>query len=102
MPKGRSSSVVTTLNRVCILAICAEGLPGVQPSTKEVRGKNMHAKVKRMVPMMLNIRWIMVVRLALRLVPIEARTAVMQVPMFWPKSTYTALFKPISPDLARV
>ena len=55
-----------------------------------------------MVLMMLNIRWIMVVRLALRLVPIEARTAVMQVPIFWPKSTYTALFKPISPDLARV
>ena len=39
----------------------------------------------------------MVVRLALRLVPMEASTAVMQVPMFWPNRTYTALDRGISP-----
>ena len=43
------------------------------------------------VPMMLNIRWMMVVRLALRVVPMEASTAVMQVPMFCPNRTNTEL-----------
>ncbi len=47
----------------------------------------MQTVVKITVPMTLNIRWMIVVRLALRLVPIEASTAVMQVPMFWPNST---------------
>lgn len=52
------------------------------------------------VPIMLNIRWMMVARLALRLVPMEASTAVMQVPIFWPNSTNTALDSPITPLLA--
>ena len=42
----------------------------------------------------------MVARLALRLVPMEASTAVMHVPMFCPKSTYTALGSPMTPLLA--
>ena len=53
-----------------------------------------------MVPITLNIRWMMVARLALRLVPMEASTAVMHVPMFCPKSTYTALGSPMTPLLA--
>lgn len=56
--------------------------------------------VKSTVPMMLNIRWMMVVRLALRLVPMAASTAVIQVPIFWPNSTYTALGRVISPLVA--
>ena len=35
--------------------------------------------------------------LASRLVPIEARTAVIQVPIFCPNNTYTAPSKPITP-----
>ena len=81
-PSGRRISVVTTLNRVCMLAIWAAGLVGVRDCMNVVRGVNIQIKVKRMVPKTLNIRWIMVVRLALRLVPIEASTAVIQVPMF--------------------
>ena len=57
--------------------------------------------VKSTVPNRLNIRWITVVRLALRLVPMEASTAVMQVPMFWPNRTYTALSRPMTPLTAR-
>ena len=43
----------------------------------------------------------MVVRLALRLVPMAASTAVMQVPMFWPKRTYTAVGRVTTPLMAR-
>ena len=42
-----------------------------------------------------------VARLAFRLAPMEASTAVMQVPMFWPKRTYTALPRPMTPLEAR-
>ena len=38
--------------------------------------------------------------MALRLVPTEASTAVMQVPMFCPNSTYTALSSPMTPLMA--
>ncbi len=47
-----------------------------------VNGVAMQMTVNRTVPNTLNIRWMMVVRLALRLVPMEAKTAVIQVPMF--------------------
>ena len=57
--------------------------------------------VKIVVPMMLNIRWMMVVRLAAGFVPMEARTAVIQVPMFCPNRMYTALDRGTSPALAR-
>ena len=40
------------------------------------------------------------VRLALRLVPMAASTAVMQVPMFWPNRTYTALGRAMTPLMA--
>ena len=52
-------------------------------------------------PMILNIRWMIVVLLALTFIPIEARTAVMQVPMFCPNSTYTALDNGTIPVAAR-
>ena len=70
------------LKMVCILAICAETLFGVKPSTRVVKGVKIQIMVNRVVPMMLKRRWIIVVRFATRLVPIEARTAVIQVPMF--------------------
>ena len=57
--------------------------------------------VKSTVPMMLNIRWMIVARLALRLVPMEARTAVIQVPIFWPKRMNTELEKLMAPLVAR-
>ncbi len=80
-----------------MLAICAAGLSGVMDCINPVNGVAMQMTVNRTVPNTLNIRWMMVVRLALRLVPMEAKTAVIQVPMFCPKRTYTALSRPITP-----
>ena len=65
------------------MAICATGLP-VSVSIKDTKGVAMQMQVKISVPMMLNSRWITVVRFALTFVPMEARTAVMQVPIFCP------------------
>ena len=85
-PQGSRSRVVTTLKRVCMLAICAAGL-SVRDCMKGTSGVTWHRMVNRTVPMMLKDRCTTVVRLALRLVPMAASTAVMQVPMFWPKRT---------------
>ena len=74
--------MVTTLNSVCILAICAAGLSGVKFCTTVVSGVRIQTMVKIIVPMILKVKWIMVVRLAFLLVPMDARTAVMQVPIF--------------------
>ena len=52
------------------------------------------------VPITLNIRWMTVVLLAFLLVPTLARSAVIQVPMFCPKSTNTALWILITPPMA--
>ena len=51
--------------------------------------------------MILKLKWMAVACLASRLVPIEARTAVIQVPIFCPNNTYTAPSKPITPLAAR-
>lgn len=75
------------MKRVCMLAIWAAGLPGVSASINCVSGNVMQTTVKMPVPIRLKSRWMTVVRFALRPVPIEASTAVMQVPMFWPKRT---------------
>ena len=80
-----------------MLAIWAAGASGVKEATRSAKGNRMQRIVKSTVPMMLNIRWMIVARLALRLVPMEAKTAVIQVPMFCPKRTYTALSRPITP-----
>ena len=48
----------------------------------------------------MNIRWITVVLLAFLLVPMDASTAVIHVPIFCPKSTNTALGSVISPLVA--
>ena len=47
--------------------------------------------------MTLNSRWIMAVRLAFRLAPMEERRAVMQVPMFCPMMRGMAVWKRTSP-----
>ena len=101
LPSGSSSRVVTTLNRVCMLAIWAAGLEGVSSCIHWVSGVRMQIVVKITVPIILNIRWITVVRLALRLVPTDASTAVIQVPIFWPNRTNTALSSPITPLAAK-
>ena len=44
----------------------------------------------------------MVVLFALLFVPMDASTAVIQVPMFIPKRTYTALEKGNNPEAAKV
>ena len=58
----------------------------------------MQMTVKIIVPMMLNIKWIIVARFAVfLLVPIDAKTAVIQVPILWPNKTNTALDRLIAP-----
>ena len=84
-----------------MLAIWAAGASGVKEATRSAKGNRMQRMVKSTVPMMLNIRWMIVARLALRLVPMEARTAVIQVPIFWPKRMNTELEKLMAPLVAR-
>ena len=69
------------LKMVWVFAIC-DATFEVRLSIKGTNGVTMQITVKRMVPIMLKDRWMMVVRLALRLVPIAARSAVIQVPIF--------------------
>ena len=96
-PKGISKIVVVMLKIVCTFAICAAGLSGTKLIIQLVNGVTRQITVNTMVPMILNIRWMMVVRLALILVPMDASTAVMQVPIFCPNSTKTAPSRPMSP-----
>ena len=56
VPKGSSNRVVTILNRVCTLAICAAGLLGVNAAIHAVNGVMMQTAVNRAVPMILNIK----------------------------------------------
>ena len=65
-------------------------------------GSSSTSRVKTTAPMRLNIRWIRVARRALRLVPMEASTAVTQVPILVPKRTKEALAKGMMPALNRV
>ena len=101
VPNGRRRRVVTMLNTVCALAICATGLSGVSDSIISTYGVTIQTIVNMAVPITLNNIWMIVVLFALTFVPIEARTAVIHVPMFCPKSTYTALESGIMPVEAR-
>ena len=83
-----------------MLAICAAGFAGVNPPTQDVSGISIQSMVKTAVPMILNERWMIVVRFAFRPVPMDANTAVIQVPIFCPNSTYTAPEKEIAPLVA--
>ena len=56
VPSGNKSRVVTMLNSVWKLAICAAGLPGVNCSTISVKGKHKQMTVKIIVPITLNIK----------------------------------------------
>ena len=60
-------------------------------SIQETNGVVIQMTVNRIEPKILNIRWITVVRFALTFIPIDAKTAVIQVPMFCPNKMYTAL-----------
>ena len=75
------------LNIVCTLAIWAATLFGVILSIKWANGNNKLIVTKITVPIILKDKWIIVVLLAFLLVPIEARTEVIQVPIFWPNNT---------------
>ena len=83
LPKGISRRVVARLKKTCITAIWAMG-PATVASIRAVRGVTITTTVKITVPITLNSTWTQVARLASRLTPTEAITAVMQVPMFWP------------------
>ena len=74
--------MVTRLKVVWTLAICAIGLPGAMRIIKSVNGVTRLITTKMAVPMMLNSRWMAVARFAFLVVPMEARTAVMQVPIY--------------------
>ena len=92
--------MVTILKIVCAFAIWDTGSPGVRDSIKPTYGVTIQITVKIAVPMILNIRWMIVVRLAFTFVPMDASTAVIQVPMFCPKRTYTAPESGIMPVAA--
>lgn len=56
VPNGINNKVVAILNNVCIFAICADTLPGVKLSIRDVSGVSRHTIVKIVVPIMLNNR----------------------------------------------
>ena len=87
VPIGSNNNVVATLNIVCTLAIWAATLFGVILSTKWAKGNNILILTNITVPIILKVKWIIVVLLAFLLVPIEAKTEVIQVPIFWPNKT---------------
>ena len=97
VPNGRSSSVVTILKTVWAFAICATGSPGVIASIHVTYGVTRQITVNNTVPIILNNRWITVVRFAFTFIPIDAKTAVIHVPMFCPNKTNTALESGIIP-----
>ncbi len=100
-PNGRSSIVVMTLNTVCTFAIWAGIFPGVNDCINWANGKIKLIVTKIIVPIILNDKWIIVVLLAFLPVPILAKTAVIQVPIFCPNNTYIADGNVITPLLAR-
>ena len=75
-------TVVAILKMVCTFAICAAGFAGLVVIIQSTNGVTIHSTTKIAVPTTLNIRWMAVVRFAFLLVPTEARTAVIQVPIF--------------------
>ena len=79
------------------MAIWADELSGVNDSTQSVKGKSIHIVTNTIVPIILNIKWITVVLLAFLFVPIDASTAVIHVPIFWPNRTYTEFESDIMP-----
>ena len=83
-----------------MLAICAAGFAGVNPPTQDVSGVSIQSMVKTAVPMILNERWMIVVRFAFRPVPMDANPAVIQVLFFCSFSTYPAPEKEIAPLVA--
>ena len=91
---------MTILNVVCTLAICATGLSGVSAAIQSVNGVIRQITENKTVPIMLNIKWITVVLFAFTFVPIDASTAVIQVPIFCPNKINTALESGIAPVLA--
>ena len=84
---GSKIIVVATLNTVCTLAICAATFPGDKDSIKDAKGVIKLIITKIVVPIILKSKWINVARLALRFVPIEAKTEVIHVPIFCPNKT---------------
>ena len=89
------------MNTVWTFAICAMGFPGARLIITSVNGVTRLNTTNTTVPIRLNSRWIAVARFALRVVPMEARTAVIQVPMFCPNRTNTALYRSMTPLMAR-
>ena len=74
--------MVTILNIVCKLAICAGAFPGVRRSSISVSGVVIHRIVKITVPKTLKRMCTSVVLFAFLFVPAEAKRAVTHVPMF--------------------
>ena len=81
---GKKIKVEITLKIVCVCAICAAGL-SVKFTIQSTNGITCINTIKMSVPIILNARWIIVVRFALRLALSAASIAVIQVPIFCPK-----------------
>ena len=78
---------MTILNTVWTLAIWAATFVGVKDCIKYAKSVVIHISTKIAVPIILKDKCITVVRFAFLLVPIDASTAVIQVPIFWPNNT---------------
>src|SRR5574344_1227334 len=83
-PNGRRSIVVPTLKIRCALAICLGTSPGESHLTIEVNGRSKVIVVHIIIPITLKVRCISAVLLAILLVPIDERIAVIHVPIFIP------------------
>ena len=79
------------------MAICEGTAVGVILCIMLIIGVIRHKIVNIIVPKTLNMMCIKVVLLAFVVVPIEARRAVIHVPIFCPKSIKAALLSPITP-----
>ncbi len=88
---------LVTLNTVWKFAICLATLPGVRASSQVTIGKKVSSMKNITVPIVLKLAWIIAARLESVVAPRLASTAVMQVPMLQPSTTYTALPKGMRP-----
>ena len=88
--------VLMTLKKVWNIAICVPGLLGNHASKvrRFMSGQHIIMMKNMMEPMTLNSRCIIAARRALTEVPMQESSAVTQVPMLVPRTTYMTAFPP--------
>ena len=92
--------MVDTLKMMCAMAICRRRLSPARALIHSANGRVSAMTIKSSDPIILNSRWTTAARCAVLLVPMEASSAVMQVPMFCPNRMNSEAFRPIKFALA--